>query len=1219
MRKFLVILAMLLLSITVYAQNTDYTFNPNLSTVKYGVGFWSESSHGNHRAVVSVDSASSAVLANVEWRRRDINPEEKAIIVENSKGVVVNSKAFNINKISGDVVFEAKEAGTYYIYYMPYTPSGAYSIDVSEYFSNVCNADKTWLANNKLDGDTYSTNLPKAKLVSIESRSEYNPKESLFINWKTNYSRDDFNSMYPMEVSISDKELSEFNNKYANRPFLLFCEDRLNPIKMLNEIPYKWYKSGEVTSFTGKANPNEIYTFQIGIDAKEDLKNLKLNISDLKGNKTIPASAIHCINTGGVDYLGKPFTKIVNVNKGRVQPLWFYVQMPKDAQGSFKGTVGVSFNNAPETVASINIDVDGKVLEDGGVSDLWRMSRLSWLNSSLGIDNKIIPPYTPVKVLGDTVSILNRSITFDSIGFPKGIKSNGQKVIISPVDFGVYVSGKKLDFKVKSKKVIEKNEGAYEFSVTSSNDSLELTVSPRIEFDGSVEYKVKLKALKNIDLSDVTLNIPMNINVAKYAMGLGIRGGKAPLAWDWQWNASKVDYMVWLGNYNAGMQLKLNTVGNIYKLAGAFDESVLPPGWYNNNLGGMKLKKEDKSYSINAFSGAKSIKAGESVDYDFRLMITPFKSADTNRYNYRVGDISAPYTNSKLIFHATPGNAFINYPFLESDKLKSIVDSVQNMEVSEPYRLTYKMDGVNSKEGAVTLWIENNFDWSSTPTQRQFLDINFGNERLGIYWCTDTKTIRLYSFKRDSNGVTFKLVQDTTIPPSSWKVGEKHVVTVSWGKTTKVYCDGALVDEVLLTPTTTDLNCDNITVYNEFNYDAIRVDNKDINNVEKKSLDSTVLFDDLNKQDKNGNFVPEVSKNLGMISGSYSVKDGMLTSGFKVKKNWAVDIYYTARELSNHAYEIWALRSLGDEIYDNKGMVYTAEGAKVLTKTGGGYQWLNEHLLTDYIPSWHMRLSEGEHCASISTKYESRWLNYYVVGMDFLMKDIGISGLYLDGIGYNREISKRISKVMYANNPNYTIDYHSGNNYDYLNWKANVMNTTIEHLPFMTNLWIGEMFDYNREPNYWFTEISGIPFGVPSEMLEYNDGGNPYRGMLYGMTGRLAPSYNTMLRFWDTWGIKKSESIGYWDNKPLATTDNPDILTTVYKKKDKVLIAVGSWVPKDTTINITLDYKALGFDKNKVTIRTPQIDDFQDEQTYTSLDNILVKASKGMIIEVSKL
>ena len=59
----------------------------------------------------------------------------------------------------------------------------------------------------------------------------------------------------------------------------------------------------------------------------------------------------------------------------------------------------------------------------------------------------------------------------------------------------------------------------------------------------------------------------------------------------------------------------------------------------------------------------------------------------------------------------------------------------------------------------------------------------------------------------------------------------------------------------------------------------------------------------------------------------------------------------------------------------------------------------------------------------------------------------------------------------------------------------------MEHFPYINSLWFGEGYDYNAPPDYWLVEISGIPFGLYGEMLEGD--GNPWRGMVYGMTDRL--------------------------------------------------------------------------------------------------------------------
>ncbi len=62
-------------------------------------------------------------------------------------------------------------------------------------------------------------------------------------------------------------------------------------------------------------------------------------------------------------------------------------------------------------------------------------------------------------------------------------------------------------------------------------------------------------------------------------------------------------------------------------------------------------------------------------------------------------------------------------------------------------------------------------------------------------------------------------------------------------------------------------------------------------------------------------------------------------------------------------------------------------------------------------------------------------------------------------------------------------------------------NLYLEHFPFLNRLWFGEYFDYDAKADYWLVELSGIPFGLMGEMLE--KGGNPWRGMTFGMTNRM--------------------------------------------------------------------------------------------------------------------
>ena len=137
--------------------------------------------------------------------------------------------------------------------------------------------------------------------------------------------------------------------------------------------------------------------------------------------------------------------------------------------------------------------------------------------------------------------------------------------------------------------------------------------------------------------------------------------------------------------------------------------------------------------------------------------------------------------------------------------------------------------------------------------------------------------------------------------------------------------------------------------------------------------------------------------------------DSAHAMGLKLK------LYYTIRELTNHVAELWALRSLGDEVL--------ADGP------GGGFPWLREHLVSRISPR------SG---TSTSTTRSSEWTRRcsrppaLPAGTTTISRDWrgcsgrrGIDGLYLDDVSYDRQTVKRIRKVMEAVRPGCLIDLHS--------------------------------------------------------------------------------------------------------------------------------------------------------------------------------------------------
>jgi hypothetical protein len=332
-------------------------------------------------------------------------------------------------------------------------------------------------------------------------------------------------------------------------------------------------------------------------------------------------------------------------------------------------------------------------------------------------------------------------------------------------------------------------------------------------------------------------------------------------------------------------------------------------------------------------------------------------------------------------------------------------------------------------------------------------------------------------------------------------------------------------------------------------------------------------------------------------------------------------LYYTVRELTTNTCELWALWHLDDEIYSrmNKAALAETNVKRDPNSIYGmtGHSWLFEHLRTNYDPAWHDRNVGPDWDMSIRTQGLSRWHNYYIEGLNFLVRQYGVRGIYLDGVGYDREIMKRMRKTMDRAADSCLMDFHSGNAFEPAYGLNSPANDCMEVFPYVNSLWLGEGYDYNSKPDYWLVEISGIPLGLYGEMLQ--SCGNAYRGMVYGMYTRYYGNCRPMniWKLWDHFGISGSEFIGYWDAENPVKTNNENILASVYLKGNSMMVAIGNWSGEDQKISLSVDWKKSGMISSSVKVEVPEIVDLQDS-AIADLNNLTIPASKGLILIFNK-
>ena len=248
------------------------------------------------------------------------------------------------------------------------------------------------------------------------------------------------------------------------------------------------------------------------------------------------------------------------------------------------------------------------------------------------------------------------------------------------------------------------------------------------------------------------------------------------------------------------------------------------------------------------------------------------------------------------------------------------------------------------------------------------------------------------------------------------------------------------------------------------------------------------------------------------------------------RENIRLKVYYTTREFTKNLPEFWAFNSLNGEI------VYPGPGnsSKTVINPDGPKEWYIKNLRENYIPAWYNEIKEGkfkgETDLSVITTPDSRLNNFYVAGLDWMVQNIGIDGVYIDDSALDRYTLMRARKIIDKYRPEGRMDLHSWNHFNEWAGFTNCLNLYMDLLPYFDLVWIGEGRDYNRAPDHWLIEVSGIPFGLPGQMLE--GGGNPWRGMVYGITNRpgwVGNSPSGLWKFWDEYKIEDKIMTGYWE------------------------------------------------------------------------------------------
>jgi Glycoside hydrolase 123, N-terminal domain len=583
---------------------------------------WDASTLGNHRVVVTVPpGAVGVVRADVPWRRRDSDPESKNLIVTDAGNAPIsNVVRRSITRERGEILFEPVGGpGHYFIYFLPWESAGRSNYPRVTYPEPRGDADPAWVARALAPSAPWFGATVEA-IESIDAMSQFDE----------------------MEVITTAAEAAALTGPYRDAGWFAVPEDRAHPLRMRHDLPKRWIdRVTDVVS--GEALRGEYFAFQLAVVALKSVVGATVRFTELAGDggRTLPAGALSCINTEGVDWMGHEFTKTVDIAEGEVQAIWCGLDVPSEASpGAYRGEAILSAPGFADLRVRLAITVLPDSAERGGADEPWKQTRLKWLNSTLAQENTVVAPYTPIVVRGRQLSILGRDIELGDTGLPARIRTffteemtsigtSPNDVLATPIRLvAARPDGSLLELTGGAPSFTEQSPGTVRWSATSRAASLRLEAQGTLEFDGFLSYQLALTSDADIDLADVRLELPYRTGASTYMMGLGQKGGARPSRLDWTWSVSTRNQDgAWIGGVNAGLSFSLRDETYVRPLNTNFylqKPLLLPVSWGNEGRGGITIGEREGEVAVTAFSGRRRLEAGTTLRFDVNFLVTPF-------------------------------------------------------------------------------------------------------------------------------------------------------------------------------------------------------------------------------------------------------------------------------------------------------------------------------------------------------------------------------------------------------------------------------------------------------------------------------------------------------------------------------------------------------------------------------------------------------------------
>ena len=256
-----------------------------------------------------------------------------------------------------------------------------------------------------------------------------------------------------------------------------------------------------------------------------------------------------------------------------------------------------------------------------------------WEGNQLGISDKVIPPFIPIKVKGNKVSLLLRDYTLNNLGLPTSIITEGDEILAAPISLNIELENGKLlsDVKMGSLKFIKQNDTEVIAQGKGQMGNIAVSSEVTIEYDGFMWLKISVDAKNEIKIKRIYLDIPLKKEYASllHSIRNGVLSnpsGAIPAGEGTVWDSSKVPEVI---TYNKSY----------------FPTAFVPYIWFGESKKGICwFAENDRGYNLAKKIPALTIKRNNNrVALDVAIINRP--TTLTGKRTFAFGLMATPVKN----------------------------------------------------------------------------------------------------------------------------------------------------------------------------------------------------------------------------------------------------------------------------------------------------------------------------------------------------------------------------------------------------------------------------------------------------------------------------------------------------------------------------------------------------------------------------------------------